>query len=324
MEEKNKVTIIVPIYNVEQYIHKCVDSILKQTYGNLEVILVDDGSPDSCPRICDAYKENDIRVRVIHKVNGGLSDARNAGLDAATGDYITFIDADDYYAPNAIEKLMEAVLQSHADIVCMEAAIVSSDYQNVCNEPPMEESVSENTYFQGICEGTRTPSVCTKLFRKSLLHNIRFKMGRLNEDFYFTLSLLFTSCTVKTIPFVGYYYYQRKGSISHSDNKESLRDAIQNCIDFMRLASGEKPAMIPYIARMGLHQSSVMIRVIPENVIKKDNVNLQKAVECIKICRPYISEAKLPIYEKIIARCALISPVMTAKILRKVRRLIKK
>lgn len=103
-----KVSIIVPIYNVEKYLHQCVDSLLNQTLRNLEVILVDDGSPDSCPRICEEYKKKDTRVKVVHKQNGGLSDARNAGMKLVEGEYVAFIDSDDYVDLHMFEKLYAA------------------------------------------------------------------------------------------------------------------------------------------------------------------------------------------------------------------------
>ena len=115
----DKISIIIPVYNVETYIHKCIGSVLAQTYRNIEVILVDDGSPDNSGIICDEYAKKDKRVIVIHKKNGGLSDARNAGIDAATGDYIVFVDSDDYIAPDMIEKLYETQKRNNADItVC--------------------------------------------------------------------------------------------------------------------------------------------------------------------------------------------------------------
>lgn len=323
IKENPKVTVIVPIYKVEQYIQKCVDSILGQTYRNLEVILVDDDSPDRCPEICDAYKAQDSRIVVVHKPNGGLSDARNAGLDVATGDYITFIDGDDYYAPNAIEKLVEAAIDSNADIVCMGTSLVSSDYLTVKEEQPIEETVSSHEYFRCICEGTRPPSVCTKLFKAPIYQSVRFKKGRLSEDFLFLLTALFEPYVIQTIPFAGYYYYQRENSITHMGNKNSLYDAMLSCIELMQEASERNPSLIPYVARTGLHQASVMVRIIPEPVITGENAYLKRAVECLKLCAPYISKAKLPLHEKIIARCTLVSPVMTARILRKVRSMIK-
>ena len=108
MERKTLISVIVPVYKVEQYLPQCVESILNQTYRNLELILVDDGSPDGCGKICDAYAEKDSRVRVIHKKNGGLSDARNAGLNAASGDYLSFIDGDDWIEPDTYAASMAA------------------------------------------------------------------------------------------------------------------------------------------------------------------------------------------------------------------------
>ena len=113
------VSVIVPVYNVEQYIRKCIESILNQTYNKMEIILVDDGSTDNSGIICDEYSKRDKRIKVIHKINGGLSDARNAGLDICTGDYIVFVDSDDYIKNNMIEMLHKDILEKRADIsVC--------------------------------------------------------------------------------------------------------------------------------------------------------------------------------------------------------------
>ena len=317
------VSIIVPIYNVKEYIRKCVESILNQTYRNLEIILVDDGSPDDCPKICDEYAQRDNRVKVIHKSNGGLSDARNAGIDAATGEYLTFIDSDDYYAPSTIEMMVKAIQDNEIGIVCMGAVIVNSDYLIMREEKLQDETVSANEYFKGICNGTRTPSVCTKLIKKDIICGNRFKENRLNEDFYFSLALLMKPCKVRTIPFSGYYYYQREGSISHSGNKKSLYDAIQNCIDYIVYTQNESADLTPYVARMGIHQASVMVRVIPEKSIDRNNENLCKALECLQLCRPYIFESQLPIHEKMIAWAVLLFPVTTTRTLRTVRRIVK-
>ena len=116
MVYNSKISIIVPIYNVEKYLRKCIDSILNQSYDNLQIILVDDGSPDNCPKICDEYLNKDNRIQVIHKSNGGLSSARNAGIKVANGKYIAFIDSDDYIELNMIEKLVNAIEKSNADL----------------------------------------------------------------------------------------------------------------------------------------------------------------------------------------------------------------
>lgn len=122
------ISVIIPVYNVERYLHQCIDSVLAQTYTNLEIILVDDGSPDASPTICDEYVQKDKRTKVIHKDNGGLSSARNTGLDAATGDFIYFLDSDDWIADCFIETLQEAAFEHQSDI-----SIVS--YQEVPGNP---------------------------------------------------------------------------------------------------------------------------------------------------------------------------------------------
>lgn len=316
-----KVSVIVPVYNVEKYLRKCVDSILNQSYKNLEIILVDDGSKDSSSDICDEYKAKDDRVIVIHKVNGGLSDARNAGLDIASGDYITFIDSDDFYARDAIENLLSGASDNKADIVCMGLTHVRSDYSIDLCDKPQAEIISSRELFCRICNGETDTPACAKLFKKSIIGERRFKKGRLNEDFLFLLQLLFDDFHVKTIPYSGYCYYQRESSITHSGSRKSLYDALENCMEIMNIASEREPESVRYVARMGIHQSTVMVRVLPEKKIHKDNKNLVQAVKCLKMCSPYISHAKLSFYEKSIARCTLIAPVFTAKFLRFVRRL---
>ena len=110
------ISIIIPIYKVEEYLDECISSVINQTYTKLEIILVDDGSPDSCPKMCDDWAKKDSRIRVIHKTNGGLSDARNAGIEVATGEYIAFVDSDDYIKPDMIAKLYAALCKEEADI----------------------------------------------------------------------------------------------------------------------------------------------------------------------------------------------------------------
>ena len=111
------ISVIVPIYNVEKYLERCVESIINQTYKNLEIILVDDGSPDNCPQMCDDYAKKDSRIKVVHKKNGGLSDARNAGMKVATGEYVSFIDSDDYISLDFYETLLETIVDNDSDIV---------------------------------------------------------------------------------------------------------------------------------------------------------------------------------------------------------------
>ena len=177
------ISVIVPIYKVEKYLHKCIDSILAQTYTNLEIILVDDGSPDNCGKICDEYAAKDSRIKVIHQPNGGLSAARNAGLDIATGDYIGFVDSDDYIAPDMYEKLYNALVKNDADMaIC--------DYQRFGNELPYDEMSLTTEVITGLqaMEKQNTVINCSfvvawsKLYKSFIFSNVRFPVGKINED----------------------------------------------------------------------------------------------------------------------------------------------
>ena len=127
---ESKVSIVIPVYNVEAYLKECVDSAIKQTYKNLEIILVDDGATDSCPEICDVYAQSDKRIKVIHRENGGLSAARNTGMDASTGEYIYFLDSDDYIELKAIEKLVNTIETEKADFVFFDGYVFYTDCED--------------------------------------------------------------------------------------------------------------------------------------------------------------------------------------------------
>ena len=187
------ISIIVPVYNMERYINKCVDSLLSQTYTNIEIILVDDGSRDGSLDICKEYEMRDPRVRAVHKANGGLSSARNAGLDVMHGELVTFVDADDYLEKEAIATMYEALVKENADIANMQANLINPDYtvRSIKGSGTRETSVtSSHDYIRGMCRKQKSESVCDKLFRASLFDEARFPSGRLNEDFFFLSKLL--------------------------------------------------------------------------------------------------------------------------------------
>ena len=205
------ISVIIPIYKVEPYLRRCVDSVLAQTYQNLEIFLVDDGSPDNCGKICDEYAAKDGRIRVIHKENGGLSDARNVALDVCSGEYISFIDSDDYVSEDHIESLLRALKTQHTELaVCGinkfdEAGAVSVDY----SPSGTEKCVSGDEMMETVWR----PSACNKLYRKSLFETLRYPFGKLYEDLFVYHDIL---ARIDGLAFTGkntYFYFVRQGSI---------------------------------------------------------------------------------------------------------------
>ena len=221
------VSIIVPIYKVEPYLRRCLDSIVNQTYTNLEIILVDDGSPDGCPQICDEYAANDNRIIVIHKENGGLSDARNTGLDVCKGEYISFVDSDDWTTPTYIEHLLKAIKDNNAEIA-------------VCNYTTTKQNCTINTLNTSIPEyEILTPTLAVKklwskdyvtfvtawgkLYKKSLFTGIYFPKGKIHEDKYTTYKLLYQSNKTVFLKELHYFYFQRNDSITAKTSSSSIR-----------------------------------------------------------------------------------------------------
>lgn len=314
------VSIVVPIYNVEPYLRKCLDSIIGQSYQNLEIILVDDGSTDNSHEICDEYKEKDSRVKVIHKPNGGQSEARNVGLDNITGDYVTFIDSDDWYEVNTIETLLLAAKNNGVKIVSYGSNIVAQNYCCIKEEIPQYEKISFREYLRLVFLGQRSPSVCTKIYSREVIENESFILGRANEDFYFSSQIFLKGGEILTIPFVGYNYYQRVGSTTHSgDNNKPVSDALKNCMDIYETVREYDSTLLPALAKMAFHQASVLIRIISEKHVTKENEKIKLSSECIDLFIPYIKKSGLSLYETMIVRMAHRAPVFAVKFMRIVR-----
>ncbi len=186
-------SVIIPIYNVEQYLDKCVSSVVNQTYKNLEVILVDDGSPDNCPALCDKWAEKDSRIRVVHKKNGGHSDARNAGLDIANGDYIAFLDSDDYIELNAYESMMSDIMNYQADIVsCGMVRESPSGYVEKWGDDSLTVHDHRNSVKLIIrADGLLPVSPNNKIYRNDVIGKTRFDTSlRFAEDIMFIFDII--------------------------------------------------------------------------------------------------------------------------------------
>ena len=209
------ISVIVPIYNVEKYLARCVDSIVNQTYKNLEIILVDDGSPDRCPQMCDDYAKKDSRIKVVHKKNGGLSDARNAGMAVATGEYISFIDSDDYVSDDFFECLLDIMNKENSDIA--ECSVVKFYEDNRFDE--FSDDLSVKTYDTQdamsalIAENQFHQHVWNKLYKTELVKDIPYAVGKLNEDEFWTYQVFGRANKVSKLNKTMYYYFQRNSSI---------------------------------------------------------------------------------------------------------------
>lgn len=235
-----QISVIVPVYKVEDCLEFCVDSILKQTFADFELILVDDGSPDSCGAMCDEYAKKDSRVHVIHRENGGLSAARNSGIDIATGEYITFIDSDDAVAPVYLEKLLWVAESNQADVSCCkkqnfesEDDIAPDDDACECKVMTGREACLSIYKFRGVMEVT----AWAKLYKRERFENHRFPVGKLNEDQAVTPLVLLESSKVAAMNNRYYYYRIRSESIMHkpfSMKRFDNVEAIDGCIQYFK------------------------------------------------------------------------------------------
>lgn len=221
------ISIIVPVYKVEKYLDRCVQSILAQTYRDIEVILVDDGSPDNCGRICDAYQVQDPRIRVIHKENGGLSDARNAGLRIASGQYLGFVDSDDYIAPDMYEHLYSIMVNNRADIsVCSACVVLENEMPEFTDDTDSVALNREDCLEAMIYKRQFSVNTWNKLYRKEVFTGIEFPYGKLYEDLATTYRLIENATVIVVSNAKKYAYVQRPGSIMNQTATAIRTDKI--------------------------------------------------------------------------------------------------
>ncbi len=229
MSNNDLISVIVPIYNVEKYLFRCVESLINQTYKNLEIILVDDGSPDNCPRLCDEYLKKDNRIKVVHKKNGGLSDARNAGMEIAKGDYISFVDSDDYVSLDFIEELYNTMISENSDIV--ECDVVKFFGSRFLEKYEDDLIVNNYSTIDGlaalISENTFRQHVWNKLYKTELVSDIYFAVGKLNEDEFWTYQVFGRAKKVTKLNKTMYYYFQREDSIMGDTYNLRRLDALE-------------------------------------------------------------------------------------------------
>lgn len=242
MERNSLISIIVPIYKVQNYLDECIKSIVYQTFSNIEVILIDDGSPDDCPQMCDAWAKKDDRIKVVHKENGGLSSARNAGLDIAKGDYVFFVDSDDFISRDALQNLYDRIIEDKT------IGVVSGliyRYQNGKTSNFKEEwfltrekIIPPSKFLLETMSQKTSYTVWNKLYCRELIGTLRFREGRNNEDtlFMYDLSknIVAKNMFMVEIPQYVYYYRYRNNSICTTSKVPLEIDILRNYEYMMR------------------------------------------------------------------------------------------
>lgn len=254
-----KISVIIPIYNVGFYLQECINSVIKQTYKNLEIILVDDGSTDECPNICDTYAKQYSNVKVVHKQNGGLSDARNVGILNSTGDYLLFLDADDFWKDStAVQSLVDRINITHADLLNYSYIKYYEDLKKYINyfedmEPlPLKFNKLESIQYL-LDNNLYIASACNKLIKKSLFKDgdLYFVKGIYSEDIDWCLRLLIKAESVDFICENFYCYRQRSGSITHTINDKKCHDLTNNilkCFSMVNKSESLQDVLYKYVA----------------------------------------------------------------------------
>lgn len=236
----DKISIVIPVYNVEKYLADCLNSVIDQTYKNIEIILVNDGSTDKCPQICDLYAAKDSRIKVIHKENGGLSDARNMGLRTVTGDYAAFIDSDDILSPHFCEIMVNAAQSTGAEIVeCGFVRFTEAEEISTCSDASTERIKVYQTYeaLTHLMLNSLKQMACNKLFKSSVLGTVFFEVGRKHEDEFWTYQIIAKAKLTAKISAPLYFYRQHNASIMGLNYNQSRLDgllALEYRIQFMK------------------------------------------------------------------------------------------
>lgn len=299
-----KVSVIIPVYNVEKYLNRCIGSIVNQTYKNLEIILIDDGSPDNCPQMCDEWASKDSRIKVIHKENAGAGLARNTGLEYATGDYVTFVDSDDYIAPETVEKCIEALLKDGSQLAMFGRVDVHYNGKSVKKPVKTDKFLFVNEeVVQDILSGLFVNErgfgvgVCGKTVDLNLIksHGIRFNSERelLSEDAFFLLELFSHLNSVSLISGNYYYYVQNENSFSrtYKKNYQEMNDnfiirSIELC---EKLGYSEK--IITYLkARYQIYSLAGMKQIVACGLTEAEKNRELKAVIGNKILQSTLTD----------------------------------
>ena len=290
MAEKSLITIIIPVYNKEAYLKRCLDSVLSQTYPHLEVLLVDDCSKDGSLRICEDYAKRDARVRVLkQKENAGASAARNAGIEAATGDYIGFTDADDWIEPEMYEALLDAIRKAKPGSHMVQ--LMSRNYapDGTLVVPPRREDgrcevLARDDYFRELIMHEGDSSFCTKLFERDFLQKYRFAEGKKNEDFELLLRMMpELEAGIPTVGMAGYNIRLSEDSVTRGEYRQELyEDMMYNAFTACRIARDYYPEYLEEGRRFRLVQALDFLLHIPIEEMRRKNAFYMRIVRFVR------------------------------------------
>lgn len=289
-KESELISLIIPVYNVEQYLNKCIESVINQTYLNIEILLIDDGSTDNSGKICDEYKLKDDRVKVIHKKNGGLSDARNIGIENATGKYITFVDSDDWLNLDYCDVMHKKIVNEKCDIVMCDLQKVYNDTEEFETNMNYIEKEYSNIEALEKLEDTIYVVAVAKLYNANLFSKLRYIKGKVHEDEFIFHKLFYESKNVIHINQKLYAYRQRDNSITNS--KYSLKrlngiEALEDRINFYKLQKLKRLED----KTTALYMYMLKVNIIKLNLSDIDNKTamidelFDKLIKCYKFCR---------------------------------------
>lgn len=267
------VSIIIPVYNVEKYLRECLDSVIRQTYKNVEILVIDDGSSDLSGKICDEYALRDTRIKVIHQENSGLSGARNRGIDLSSGDYLIFLDSDDYLEKDILEQLVIAIEKHKCDIA-VSGIIYCDENKNILLKKAVKEETiydKNEQIFNLLTSYEINTMAWGKLYNRNLFNDLRYPLNKYHEDVYLTYKLLDKSKKTVVIPNMGFYYRQVDNSIIHSKFSIKHLDSLDAVKQRMKFIEKNYPeynkyayATVPYVS------CKILEKMIQSNYSNKD------------------------------------------------------
>lgn len=298
-----QISVIVPVYNSISCLEKCVKSICAQTYSNLEILLIDDGSTDGSDRLCEKLSQEDKRIRTYRKQNGGASSARNMGITLAAGEYLGFVDSDDYIEPYVYEEMMRALIGSGrlaAQISRDEVDEQGRRLPDVCTPPKQTQFCGAQDFVKELLMHRGDCSFCTKLVKKVLFEEHRFPEGELNEDFRLLVELLQEIDGIVILPMQGYHVVCRRESTTRKRTKDSFSrvflDIVDNADRMQELVDRKYPALHVYAIRFNLFQRLDYLLHVPVSQMRRDNVFYQKVKKYLRrhlrdtITNPYLTK----------------------------------